>query len=143
MRRMLRTAAVLSTCALGCAVAAAHAASPAPHRVSVVATEYAYSGVPAMLRAGRTTFRFRNAGREEHEAIVIRLRAGRTLAEAIDRQLEGGTADPVGFSHAKPGRTGATFTKTLKPGRYAVLCLLRKRGRAHAELGQVARLRVR
>jgi plastocyanin len=92
-------------------------------RVALVDYGYDLSPMPA---AGRRTFRVENRAEQPHEVLVVRLAPGKTVADVM--QWVAGApvgpppAEPVGgVTSLTKGRV-ATFTATLTPGRYALLC---------------------
>lgn len=116
---------------------------PVDNVVQVVGTDYAFQ-VPTELPAGRTTFRFVNNGKVEHELNISRLKPG----VSIDKLLETIRADqsvkdlidgPVGVLFAAPGDTSnAGLTAELAPGQtYAVICIFTDSAGAkpHHDLG--------
>lgn len=122
--------------------AAARAADGDPP--TIVATEYAYTGVAPEHPRGTARFAFRNDGEVTHEAILVRVNLGHTLREALDAQLESRAAKVLGFTYAKAGKTGRPLRAKLTPGRYAVICMIPDaKKRPHWSRGQVARFRVR
>lgn len=119
----------------------AHSSDDPP---TIVASEYAYAGVGPEQPKGTARFTFRNAGKETHEAILLRINPGHTLKEALEAQLEGKAAKVLGFTYAAPGKRGKPIRAKLGAGRYAFICMIPDRKkRPHHSLGQVARFRVR
>lgn len=120
------------------------AASPAAAPPTIVATEYAFDGVEAEQPRGTASFGFRNAGKETHEALLVRINPGHTLKAALDANLEGKAAKVVAFTYAAPGKRGKALKAKLTTGRYAFVCMIPDRKkRPHHSLGQVARFRVK
>ena len=116
-------------CAFALAACSESPSSAPDNVVDVVGTDYAFT-VPTDLPAGRTTFRFVNNGRVEHELNISRLKPG----VSIDKFLETIRADQsvkdlidgaVGVLFASPGDTSnAGLTAELAPGQtYAVICI--------------------
>ena len=120
------------------AVAAAPvAAAPIHHRapraadvvrtLTVVARDYAFDAADT-VPAGRTLVRLVNRGRELHHAYLVRLAAGKTLADLAAALRAGGPPpawahDPGGPNAAAPGGTSAAVVP-LEPGAYALLCVI-------------------
>jgi hypothetical protein len=142
---------------VGAAGAAAVVHSLAPgttlraREVEVVGLDYAYS-IPSELPAGRTTFRFRNAGRMPHEFNIVMLKRGATIDQFIQAGKEGKPRQPmiegaVGVLFAEPGKTSsATLTTDLIAGReYAVQCIFRDSAKApqHFAMGMYKLIRIK
>ena len=73
----------------------------------------------ANVAAGKVTFVARNAGREEHEMVVVRTnKSGGSLLKG-DEASEAGSAGEI--SETKPGAS-KQVTLNLKPGHYVLLC---------------------
>jgi hypothetical protein len=104
-------------------------ASTSPSRVdTITATEYAYR-YPRELEAGRHTFVFVNAGKVRHEALLLLLKKGVTVQQAVETQKAGGNVDALiddalGVLHAAGGTVPfGALELDLLPGRtYAVIC---------------------
>jgi len=97
-----------------------------PHLIRMQAHDFAYT-LPDSLPAGLTTFEMTNDGKELHQAVFFRLEGGKRLADLLEA-MKGGTeprwAVPVGGPQGPaPGRV-ASATINLRPGRYAVLCVI-------------------
>jgi uncharacterized cupredoxin-like copper-binding protein len=112
---------------LAAAVAAlAVLAPPKPNLVRIQAHDFAYT-LPDSLPAGLTTIEMTNDGRELHHAIFFRLEGGKRLPDLLEAMKAGAEprwAVPVGGPEGPaPGRT-ASATLNLRPGRYAVLCVI-------------------
>jgi uncharacterized cupredoxin-like copper-binding protein len=112
----------------------------------ITATEYAFSG-PDTVPAGLVTLRLVNAGRESHQAGVVRI-DGRRTATAIAAGLESSRPPKwmtfVGGPDAvAPGDT-ATATQVLTAGTYVLVCFLPSPdGTMHLEKGMIRTLVVR
>lgn len=94
--------------------------------VRPTAVEYAFEGVPKTLPAGVTTFAFRNEGDEVHEMLTVRLRDEAISAKDLGNLPTGGARDAIdylGSAFARPGEADDD-SRTLTPGRYALVCLL-------------------
>ena len=91
--------------------------------VDVTMDEYRFSLDPPGRR-GRTVFRARNAGRLDHEMVLVVLPEG---FPPIDEQLRSDNRRAVdtvaSVPSRRPGRSGA-FAVDLSPGRYALLCFV-------------------
>jgi hypothetical protein len=108
---------------------AAQGVAPATSRVVVfTARDYAFE-IPDSVRAGLTTVVVRNTGKEDHEAILVRLHGNESLGELL-RAIT--TSDDVasmpawatavgGPGEAVPGDE-SNATLLLVPGHYVVLC---------------------
>ena len=107
--------------------------APAPRQVlEVRATDFAFDAADR-LKAGHVTLRLRNEGLAPHQAWVVRLAEGRTLRD-LERDLAqragvGGDLlpdwiDAVGGPSAVPAGEAAEVALDLRPGRYAMLCLM-------------------
>jgi len=72
-------------------------------RVNVIMTEYKFD-MPATVKAGKTSFVIKNAGKKVHNFKIV--------GEGIDQKL---SANP------KPGQT-EVLEVVLKPGTYAITC---------------------
>lgn len=99
---------------------------PKPNLVRIKAHDFAYT-LPDSIPAGLTTIEMTNDGRELHHAIFFRLEGGKRLPDLLEA-MKGGAeprwAVPVGGPNGPaPGGT-ASATVNLKPGRYAVLCVI-------------------
>jgi hypothetical protein len=107
-------------------------ASAALQVLVVRATDFAFDA-PERLQAGHVTLRLQNDGLVPHQAWVVRLAEGRTLRD-LERDLaeQGGAGggllphwiDPVGGPSAVSAGEAAEVTLDLRPGRYAMLCLM-------------------
>jgi uncharacterized cupredoxin-like copper-binding protein len=86
--------------------------------VRVVEKEMTTSMKPSSVPAGRVTFIVRNGGNVEHELVVLR-GAGRAHVSHF-KALEGGR-NLGEVEDVEPGKT-KSFTVTLKPGKYTLLC---------------------
>src|SRR5690349_13991288 len=120
----------MRTLALALALAASTNAA-APNDVEVVGMDYAFK-VPNELPAGRTVFRFRNAGKKRHEFNITLLKPGVTpqqfMAAANASKPLGDLLDgSVGVLFAKPGqRSEPAIATDLIAGRtYMIRCIFR------------------
>ncbi len=98
---------------------------PGSHVVQVLAQDFAFV-LPDSLRAGLTTFRLRNQGRQPHHLMLYRLEPGKRLAD-VAAALRAGGAHPawmhaVGGPNAVPHGGESVGTVQLAPGRYVAFC---------------------
>jgi hypothetical protein len=107
---------------------AASAATPsAPAAITVTASEYKLD-LPAQIQAGAVTLHLVNHGKELHQAQIIRLDDGKTVADFAKAMKENGpppswvkfVGGPNGIAPGTEGNTAAALT----PGHYAVLCFI-------------------
>lgn len=101
----------------------------------VTGTDFAYPGAPVTVAKGRTTFEFANTGQEIHQMVVVRRndRARTSLRATLDAYDRSGDPDRslmrgrdvslVGQAFAPPGKTDH-LVADLKPGEYAMVCLI-------------------
>ncbi len=119
------TRAAESPAASPAAPAASPAAPSAP--ITITASDFKLE-LPAQIPAGAVTLRLVNHGKELHQAQVIRLEDGKTVADFGKAMKQNGpppswvkfVGGPNGIG---PGAEG-TSTTALTPGHYAVLCLI-------------------
>ncbi len=96
-------------------------------KVDVKGIDYAFEGIPATLKAGPASFDLTNAGKELHEAIVVKKKAG--VMESFDAifKLDQAKAqekiENVASSFAAPGE-GDYGVANLVAGEYAVVCFI-------------------
>lgn len=96
--------------------------------VEITATEFAFQA-PDTVRAGLTTFRFVDAGKELHHAQLVRLNDGKTIAD-LESALKKGGPPPAwmvsagGPNAPRPGGGVSVSTEELEPGNYAIICLI-------------------
>lgn len=96
-----------------------------PTRLDVVATEYAWSGLPDELPAGTYPMSFRNDGAEAHEISIFRNPDGLSFEELYKLGPEGikGAVEMVGTLISGPGTPADhELTATFTPGEYEVVC---------------------
>ncbi len=117
------------------AAAAPAVPAPAAHASAVTLSEFNVAPKPGQVAHGPVTFNVSNAGRVEHEFVVVK-----TSKPASDL-LKDGRADETGnvgeIGSVKPGQTKA-LKLSLKAGHYALLCNLP----GHYAAGQYADLNV-
>jgi hypothetical protein len=123
--------------AVGCGGKAAE-----PNVVEMTAAEYAFA-MPERIEGGVVTMEFANEGREHHEYAFWRLRRNLTAAElkaAFLRRREEPRNLVEGIESVptlSPGQS-ISITRTLRPGKYAVLCrVAAPDGRPHIAHGMV------
>jgi len=139
MHRSIRMAAlVLVACACGnerprdaatsdAPPAGARAASPAGTALAYTATDYGFSG-PTQAPAGAVTFTLKNAGKEPHHLVVLRLEQGRTYDSLVAALKKPGR--PPAWIHPVSGPNGisageeANAQLVLEPGPHAVICFV-------------------
>ena len=117
-----------------------------PHVVTIIATDYAFQ-LPDSIPSGVTTLELRNAGKEPHELVLVKLAHGQTLADVLAAVKKDGP-DPLwqqlmgGPGGVLPGATSAV-TVALDPAQYAVFCgVPGKDGMPHAMKGMMKTLTV-
>lgn len=132
LRRPL--ALLAATVALGTlAIAPAAAQSPAPSAaagaapITVVATDYAFSGLPTSVPAG-TALALDNQGAEVHELLVARKKAGVTesweeLLQLPDAEAQA-KVDIFGPIFADPGTVAEGTIVLEEEGEYIALCFV-------------------
>jgi uncharacterized cupredoxin-like copper-binding protein len=114
----LSLASVASVAAIG--VLATPAVAPAASSVGVKLTEFKLTPTKTSAKAGKVTFSVTNAGKTEHELVVIR-----TTTKAADLSKNGkGKASEKGNVGEVELAAGAskTLTLNLKKGHYALIC---------------------
>jgi hypothetical protein len=97
-------------------------------RIDVVATDYAFSGIPPQLDAEVTSFEFANNGTEHHEMVIHRKNDG--VTETFDQLLalpQDQAEQKVsffGYADAEPKEEGGHAVADLKPGEYQIVCFI-------------------
>ena len=96
--------------------------------LSVSATDYAFTGIPAELEAGPTRFRLTNDGLEAHEVLILRRNPGtdQPIEELLSLSDDEAFAlvTPVGNpAFATPGGS-ESVAFDLTPGAYIALCFI-------------------
>ncbi len=113
------------------------AAAPTPATVRVTATDFALAA-PDTIPAGLVTVWVVNQGKEPHQAVIIRLPAGKTFADfqlgimAMAHHPKGPASGPPPWvGAAEMGGPNATLpgdssnaTQVLQPGNYVMLCFI-------------------
>jgi len=107
--------------------AAAAPAATALSPITVTATDFKLD-MPATVPAGAVSIRLVNSGKEFHQAQILRLDQGKTIADLEAAMKHEGPPPPwlrfVGGPNAiSPGQE-ATSIATLSPGNYALVCLI-------------------
>ncbi len=120
----------------------------AANRITITADDYVFL-VPDTVQAGIATLELVNRGEELHHAMLIRLDEDRTLAE-LQEELEavlraGGEPRPwvvfAGGPNAVDPGASASVTVALRPGRYALVCLIASPdGDLHVAKGMIREL---
>jgi uncharacterized cupredoxin-like copper-binding protein len=128
-----------------CAGGEESAGEVASSRVAVTAVEYEFQGVPETLPPGETVFTFENAGAEQHEMALARLKEGKTVEELLE--LPDSEADTfidfIGLVMAGPGQSPGGLVVDLTPGTYAFVCFMEAPdGEPHALKGMYAQFEV-
>ena len=109
------------------APAAAPATSAAPQLVHVAATDFKFD-IPATIPAGPVTLHLMNDGKQMHQAMLMRLEEGKTVADLAQAMKANGPLPSWlkfrgGPNGVAPGGTAAA-SMVLTPGSYAVICLI-------------------
>ena len=100
----------------------------------VIATDYAFEGVPATLEAGQTTFTLSNEGEEQHEMTLLKVNDDRPMEELIQLPQQEGQeiTEEAGRTETAPGKS-KSFSTLLESGRYGYVCFVEtKDGTPHA-----------
>jgi len=109
--------------------------------VAVTATEYSYAA-PAEVRGGLVRLTVANAGRENHQALALRLAPGTTV-DAVIRSSGASPPGPLPYevvAGTSVERAGATSSVSFNasPGNYLFACfVLGADGRPHVAAGMV------
>jgi uncharacterized cupredoxin-like copper-binding protein len=111
----------------GATASPAPAPAPEPAAVTVTATDYKLD-LPSSIPAGAVAIHLVNHGKELHQAQIVRLEDGKTVAD-LEKAMKPDAPMPSwmkfvgGPNGIAPGQE-ATSTTSLTPGRYAALCLI-------------------
>ena len=120
------------------------AAEPEAQGFQVIATEYAFDGVPATLEAGEATFTLVNEGEEHHMMSLSKVNDDRPVEELLQlpqKEVQEVTEN-AGQTAAAPGKS-KSLTAELESGRYAYVCFITtKDGTPHALEGMVGEFTV-
>jgi hypothetical protein len=109
------------------AVAAAPAATAMASPITVTATDFKLD-MPATIPGGAVSFRLVNTGKELHQAQIVRLEQGKTVAD-LKKAMNHESPPPPwlrfvgGPNGIAPGQE-ATSMSSLVPGSYALICLI-------------------
>ena len=118
------------------------------NRITITADDYIFL-VPDTVPAGITTLELVNRGGELHHAILVRLEEDKTLAELESELGEalraGGQPRPwavfAGGPNAVDPGASTSVTVALRPGRYALVCLIASPdGELHVAKGMIREL---
>jgi uncharacterized cupredoxin-like copper-binding protein len=109
------------------AVAAVPVATANVAPITVTATDFKLD-MPAMVPSGAVSIRLVNAGKEFHQAQIVRLDQGKTMADLEAAMKHEGPPPPWlrfvgGPNGIGPGQE-ATSMSSLAPGTYALVCLI-------------------
>ena len=104
-------------------VTAATAAAP----ITITASDFKLE-MPASVTEGHVSFRLVNNGKELHQAQIVRLEEGKTIADLQNAMKHEGPPPPWlsfvgGPNGIAPGQE-ANSIASLSPGRYAMICLI-------------------
>lgn len=97
--------------------------------VTIIMVDFGF-GLPPMIASGEQTWKFENAGEQWHEASIVTVPEGTTVADVIARSENPETIDSEFESESvfflAPMSAGSTswVTLDLEPGTYAILCYL-------------------
>ena len=106
-------------------------------------------GLPATVRAGKQTWRFVNTAQQEHEALLVMLGPGKTVAEFgswVDAGMQGPPPGmPMGGISPLAPHGASEVALDLKPGNYALICFLpdSKDGKPHFAHGMMTAFEVK
>jgi hypothetical protein len=103
------------------------AAATAPNVVTVHARDFAFQ-TPLQIPAGMTTIKLINDGPNLHQAELIRLDSGKTMAD-LEKALALPDVPPawahfVGGPNAPDPGKDASATLDLEPGNYVMICMV-------------------
>lgn len=119
-----------------------------PQKAALTATEYAYAGSGLTFKPGDVAVTLTNAGKEEHQATIVRFKDGKTLADlsavaAKDPGKLDTIIDVFGGPNAVAPGGSVTATQTLGAGDYFFMCFIPAAdGQPHAAKGMVAPFKV-
>lgn len=123
------------------------AADSAREPVVFTATDFAYQG-PASVPAGMTEIRVVNEGQEIHQAQLVKLAEGKSMADYGAAMQDGSEQMPQwasawgGPSAAAPGQSSSAFVDLVE-GQYLVLCnVFGSDGIPHVAKGMISPLSV-
>ena len=117
----------------------------------VILVDFAFTGVPTSLSAGKTTFKVINAGQEPHEMTIFRLKdiSAAQLRDILMARADRAAGPPPfeeagGFQAMMPGDSGWVRVD-LTSGEYGLVCFIpsqSNQGAPHFALGMVSSLTV-
>jgi hypothetical protein len=99
--------------------------------IDVTALDYSYVGIPDQIKAGRTSFKMVNKGKEPHEIVILRRNDGVSDSfEDLSKLPQDQMMSKVSFSGVAFGGPGSTTFAAvdLKPGTYFLVCNMPKGG---------------
>jgi hypothetical protein len=114
---------------------------------TIVASEFKYDA-PDVLPAGKSTIKFKNAGKQPHIAVFVELLQGKTIDDVNALIEKNPNTKPPSWvrevdveAAAKPGET-TQFTGNFTPGTYAMLCFVpdQETKKSHAQLGMTTEI---
>ena len=114
----------------------------APAKIS--AADYAFTA-PETLKAGKVVLELTNAGKEPHEANIVKLNEGVTLEQALQAAQGGGVPPitPMGGPQAILPTDTTKVEATLDKGNYALVCFVpNAEGTPHVFLGMARPIKV-
>jgi uncharacterized cupredoxin-like copper-binding protein len=109
--------------------------------ISVTAKDFSFEA-PEQVPAGATTFQLANHGKELHQAQLVKLEDGKTVADLVEALKKPGPlpswlkfmGGPNGIA---PGKE-TSATAVLAPGQYAYICLIPSPdGKLHSAKGMI------
>jgi hypothetical protein len=98
-----------------------------PGPLQVTTRDYAFEGMPEVIRAGTYTITVTNEGAEHHEFVILRPTTGKTLEEleALGPEGIGEHAELGAFVPPFAGGTTSSPVEfTLSPGEWTVVCFI-------------------
>ena len=126
-----------NTASVAAPVAAAPAPAPAPaHASAVTLSEFNVAPKPADVASGPVTFNVSNAGKVEHEFVVVK--TSKPASDLLKNRKPDETGNVGEIGSVKPGQTKA-LKLDMAAGHYALLCNLP----GHYAAGQYADLTVK
>jgi plastocyanin len=123
------------------AVSADSSTAAAPAEVRVTAVDYRFEA-PKSVPAGPVTIDLVNQGKEMHQAQIVKLEEGKTVADLAKALAQQGPPPSwikfVGGANGVAPGGEAHATSVLEPGNYAYLCFIPSPdGKMHAAKGMV------
>jgi hypothetical protein len=128
LNRSLLAAPLVAVVLGACSKKPAPAAQTTPTVITITGTDFAF-GAPDTVPAGLVTLRFLDQGQEPHQAVVMRLDSGKTMADLQtmmanpEAPVPAWLAFPIGVSIIAPADSG-NATAVLLPGHYAIVCFI-------------------